>query len=155
MHTQWPSCTLSQLPTPAPLPEPPNLEDGITHSTLMSLLLSVLLCTPMPGENQGKGSDPANPGCYILGKLGKSASQRYFPQNTGFGPWEPGSELRDLHQCTQNQLTPLCPLPLGDTPMGLGLSCWGSPWADSGAWLPVAMATFQRALHSDRDARLC
>lgn len=76
----------------------------------------------MPGENQGKRSDPANLGCCVLGKLGKSASQRYFPQDTGFGPWEPGSELRDLHQRTQNQLAPLCPLPLGDIPTGLGLS---------------------------------
>lgn len=88
----------------------------------MPLWLSVLLSTPPPGESQGKGSGHDNLGCCVLGKLGKSANQKYFPKTQALDPGnlEVSSGIFiNLHKTGSHLSTPcLWEIP----PRGLGLS---------------------------------
>lgn len=107
-----------------------------------------------PRRELEKWSGHANLGCSVLWKLGISDNGKYFLKTQPLDPWLPRRELRTPHRQTQNQLPAPCPTSRR-CPHRLGPLCQGRPQADSRAQLPVAMATFQLALHSDRDARLC
>lgn len=92
-------------------------------------------CVRRPTRREpGKRVRLCQPGVPCQWKLGMSGNRKYF---LGFGPQQPGRELMAPLQHTQTQLPlPHCPPRLGPL-------------------LTVAMAMFQRALHSDRDAWLC